>query len=63
MKQPELMTAKEVAEALRVTPTTLSIWRRTAPNDLKFVRLGGRAIRYRRIDVEAFIEGRLSRAS
>jgi excisionase family DNA binding protein len=51
-----LLTPREVSELLQVRPRTLEDWRsrRNGPA-LPFVRLG-RAVRYRRADVEALIE-------
>lgn len=48
-----LLTRREVAELLRVTPRTIHTYERAGK--LKPVRLSGRAVRYRRSEVEAFI--------
>lgn len=56
------MTVEQVAEILRVPRPTLATWRcngRVA--GLDFVRVGG-AIRYRRADVEKFIQKNLHQA-
>lgn len=51
-----LLTEKQAAELLAVSPTTLATWRSRRRYALPFVRLGSaRAIRYRRADVLAFI--------
>jgi len=51
----ELLTEREAAAILAVKPATLNTWRCLGRHDLPFVRVG-RAIRYRRADVLAFIE-------
>lgn len=53
-----LLTTKEVLECLRVSLTTLHRLRRSG--ELKSVRLGAHAIRFRREDVEHLIEARLT---
>ena len=55
-KYPErLLTEREAAEMLAVSPTTLATWRSRRRYHLPFVRLGGaRAIRYFESDVLAF---------
>ncbi len=55
MTIPNLLTASEVADILQVSPRTLASWRANRPDDLPFVRIGDRTIRYRRDDVEDFI--------
>ncbi len=54
---PELLTEKEAAAKLNVTPGTLSVWRSTRRYPLRYVRIG-RKIRYRVQDLIDFIEGR-----
>lgn len=49
-----LLTTKEVAAFLRLHPTTLRIARSKKTLALPYVHVGG-AIRYRRVDVDAFI--------
>ena len=52
----KLLTAKEAADRLNVSEGTLRVWRCSNRYHLPFVRLGnGKAIRYRREDVERFI--------
>jgi predicted DNA-binding transcriptional regulator AlpA len=50
----DLLTDDEAADLLRTTTATLANWRYLGrgPN---FVRLGGRMVRYRRGDLEAWI--------
>jgi len=54
---PELLTEKEAAAKLNVTPGTLSVWRSARRYPLRYVRIG-RKIRYRAQDIIDFIEGR-----
>lgn len=63
MNDSELMTAREVADMLRVTTTTLATWRRKSPESPRFVLLGNRCIRYRRDEIKAYISERTSMAS
>lgn len=54
----KLLTPDETAERLGVLTNTLDAWRCTRRYDLPYVKVG-RLVRYREIDVEAFIESRL----
>lgn len=58
--QTQLLSQQQAAEILGVSPRTLEGWRyRGAPEPgLPFVKIGG-AVRYRRRDLDAFIEGRM----
>lgn len=56
MKTQNLLTANEVAEILQISPRTLASWRANNPNDLPFIRLGNRTIRYRLEDLDDFLE-------
>lgn len=49
----DLLTTEEASNALAVTPRTLANWRakREGP---AFVKVGKRAVRYRRADLDAF---------
>ena len=51
-----LLTANEVAEILQISPRTLASWRTKYPDELPFVRVGGRSIRYRPDVVEDFVD-------
>jgi len=51
----QLMTPHEAADLLGIEVQTLATWRCTGRYELPFVRVG-RAIRYRRADVLAWIE-------
>lgn len=62
MSEPaDLLTPEEVADTFRVTKTTLFRW--VAAGDLEALRLGARVIRFRRADVDAFIEARRTEAA
>lgn len=53
-----LLSEKQAAQILCVKPGTLSVWRSTKRYpDLRFAKIGS-AIRYRKSDVERFIDGR-----
>ncbi len=56
MNTQNLLTANEVAEFLQISPRTLASWRANNPNDLPFIRLGNRTIRYRLEDLDDFLE-------
>lgn len=53
----ELLTAEQAADYLNVKPQTLALWRSTGRHGLPFVRVG-RAIRYRRRDLEQWLADR-----
>lgn len=55
MTLPEYMTQKELAEILRLSPTTVN--RLTKKGLLKAFKVG-RSLRYARIDIDAYIESR-----
>jgi len=50
-----LLTPDEAAAILRVSTGTLAVWRCTQRYPLRFIKIG-RSVRYRRADVDAFIE-------
>jgi hypothetical protein len=50
----QLLTVDEVAQILRVAPSTLAEWRRTGDPDLPFIKINGR-IRYRSEDIDSFL--------
>lgn len=52
----DLLTTKQLAEYLGVTARTLELWRETRVGPA-WVRVG-RKVRYRREDVEAWLESR-----
>ncbi len=53
----DLLNEREVATLLRISPATLNRWRceRVGPD---FLRVSRRAIRYRRSDLERWLEAR-----
>jgi excisionase family DNA binding protein len=53
-----LLTEEEAAEYLRLTPRALQAWRYQGKGP-RFVRISRRAIRYRRDDLEEFVEENL----
>ena len=57
----ELLTRKEAAEMLGLRPQTLSKWASAGDYTLPFARVG-RMARYRRSDVEAYVESRMMRS-
>jgi predicted DNA-binding transcriptional regulator AlpA len=57
----EMLTTDAAAQVLGVAPATLDAWRCYRRSGPPFVRLG-RAVRYRRADLEQYIHGRTVRA-
>ena len=55
----DLLSEREVSEDLNVALNTLRNWRWRGEGP-RFVKLGKRAVRYRRADVDAFIEAGLT---
>lgn len=53
----DLLDEKQAADFLSVKPGTLAIWRCTGRWSLPFLRVG-RAVRYRRSDLEAWLATR-----
>lgn len=53
----DLMTAEEAAEYLNVEVQTLAVWRCHKTYDLPYIKVG-RRIRYRKADLDAWIESR-----
>lgn len=58
----ENLTPKQTAELLNLPQATLSVWRSTNRVVLPFFKLGHH-VRYRRSDIERFIEQNLRNAS
>ncbi len=52
---PQLLTENDAADVLGVSPRTLANWRSRGGGP-HFVRLNGKAIRYRASDLDDFIE-------
>ena len=57
MTNDELLTRHEVAKMLRVSLAQLYRW--TRDGEITFVKLGTRSMRYRRSDIDDFIERHL----
>ena len=53
----DLMDENEAADFLSISPGTLSVWRSTGRYAVPFVKVG-RRVRYRRTDLEAWLESR-----
>jgi predicted DNA-binding transcriptional regulator AlpA len=51
----QVFDQRQAAELLGLSPATLASWRSRGRGPA-FLRLGGRAIRYRRSDLERFLE-------
>jgi excisionase family DNA binding protein len=55
--QPELLTTREAAKFLGITPGTLAVWRCETRYSIPYVSVGSR-IRYRPEDLNKFLESR-----
>ena len=55
--RPALLTRDEAAEYLGIAPQTLAVWAVTGRYNLPFVKIG-RCARYKKIDLDKFIERR-----
>ena len=53
----DLLDEVQAAVTLDVTPGTLAVWRSTGRYKLPFIKVG-RKVRYRRADLEAWLEAR-----
>lgn len=53
----DLLTESEAAAMLRVRAVTLKRWRRERKGP-RFVRLGPTRVRYRRTDIDSWLDGR-----
>ena len=51
-----LLTTQQAAEYLGISPATLHTWRCTKRNILPYVKMGGKHVRYRQADLEAYIK-------
>jgi predicted DNA-binding transcriptional regulator AlpA len=61
--QEPLLTTAQAAELLNLKPDTLCVWRSTRrPHQPAYVKLG-RAVRYRRADLESYLAARTVSAS
>ena len=57
-KTSGLFTEAEAAQVLGVAPGTLSVWRTTKRYPLPYIKVG-RLVRYRRSDLDSFLESRM----
>ena len=57
MANPELLTREQAADYLGLKAQTLACWSSTRRYNLRFVKLG-RCVRYRKADLDRFIEAR-----
>ncbi|MGD0567043.1 MAG: helix-turn-helix domain-containing protein [Candidatus Sulfotelmatobacter sp.] len=57
--RPEIFTTPQAARYLGVSEATLRFWRANGEGP-KYFRAGDRLIRYRRVDLDKYIESRLS---
>lgn len=55
--QSDLLTRREAAAYLGVTPETLAVWASTRRYPLRFVKIG-RLAKYRKSDLDTFIKSR-----
>ena len=60
LNQEPLLDRKTAARYLSVSPGTLAVWDCTKRYNLKPIKVG-RAVRYRRSDLDKFLEERLIR--
>lgn len=54
---PDLFNNEEAAEFIGVKPQTLAVWRMSGKYSLPYTKVG-KLIRYRRKDLEAWLESR-----
>jgi excisionase family DNA binding protein len=57
IQSPQLLTRGQAAEYLGVRPQTLSIWAMSGRYGLPFIKVG-RLAKYRRADLDKFLERR-----
>jgi len=57
MTSSELLSREEAAAYLDLKPQTLACWASTRRYNLRFVKVG-RNVRYRKVDLDRFIEAR-----
>lgn len=50
-----LLTPAQAAETLGISTGTLAIWRSTRRYPLRYIKVGGK-VRYRRSDIDSFLE-------
>ncbi len=54
---PALLTREQAAEHLGIRPQTLAVWHTTGRYRLPVIKVG-RCVRYRRVDLDAFLDRR-----
>lgn len=57
----QLLTPVEAAQILAIDPETLNVWRCTQRYDLPYIKVG-RLVRYKKTDIEKFIEANTSQS-
>ena len=57
MRNLDLLTRTEAAEYLGVRPQTLAAWASTRRYGLRYIKVG-RSVRYRKADLDRFLEAR-----
>ena len=57
IRQSDLLTREQAAQYLGVTPRTLAVWACVKRYSLPYVKVG-RLVKYRRAELDAFIERR-----
>jgi len=55
--QSDVLTPEQAAEYLGIAKQTLAVWRSKGRYGLRFTKVG-RRVRYRKADLDAFLEGR-----
>lgn len=55
--QSELLNSEQAASYLGVAPNSLAVWRATKRYPLPYIKVG-RLVKYRRADLDAFLESR-----
>jgi hypothetical protein len=53
----DLLTSREAADMLRISPATLAIWRCRDRYQLPYIKVGSHVV-YRRGDIENFLKSR-----
>lgn len=57
LKKPDLLTTKQAADYLGVTPRTLEVWRCTKRHDIPYIKVG-RLVKYSREALDAWLTTR-----
>lgn len=59
----EFFTTVQAAEYLNIPRDTLATWRSTGAVKLPYAKIGGKTVRYRKQDLDAFVEARMRTAA